>query len=122
MKDRIREIRIANKLKQSEFGDRLGIKGNTVTGYETGVRTPSDAVIVSICREFGVNEDWLRNGTGEMYPPKTRGQEISEIVKSASTNDPEEAVKFFTNLLSEMTDAEILLMYEVFKRHFPDIK
>lgn len=122
MKDRIREIRIANKLKQSEFGDRLGIKGNTVTGYETGVRTPSDAVIVSICREFGVNEDWLRNGTGEMYPPKTRGQEISEIVKSASTNDPEEAVKFFTNLLSEMSDAEILLMYEVFKRHFLDKK
>lgn len=122
MKDRIREIRIANKLKQSEFGDRLGIKGNTVTGYETGVRTPSDAVIVSICREFGVNEDWLRNGTGEMYPPKTRGQEISEIVKAASTNDPEEAVKFFTNLLSEMSDAEILLMYEVFKRNFPDKK
>ena len=122
MKDRIREIRIANKLKQSEFGGRLGIKGNTVTGYETGVRTPSDAVIVSICREFGVNEDWLRNGTGEMYPPKTRGQEISEIVKSASTNDPEEAVKFFTNLLSEMTDAEILLMNEVFKRNFPDKK
>lgn len=122
MKDRIRKIRIANNLKQSEFGERLGIKGNTVTGYETGVRTPSDAVIVSICREFGVNEDWLRNGTGEMYPPKTRGQEISEIVKSASTNDPEEAVKFFTNLLSEMSDAEILLMYEVFKRHFPDKK
>lgn len=122
MKDRIRKIRIANNLKQSEFGERLGIKGNTVTGYETGVRTPSDAVIVSICREFGVNEDWLRNGTGEMYPPKTRGQEISEIVKSASTNDPEEAVKFFTNLLSEMSDAEILLMYEVFKRNFPDKK
>ena len=57
-----------------------------------------------------------------MFMPKTRGQEISEIVKSASTNDPEEAVKFFTNLLSEMTDAEILLMYEVFKRHFPDKK
>lgn len=29
-------------------------------------------------------------------------------------------MKFFTNLLSGMTDAEIVLMYEIFKRHFPE--
>lgn len=118
MLDRIKRIRKINGLTQTEFGEKIGVKGNTVTGYETGLRNPSDAIIVSICREFGVNESWLRTGEGEMFMPKSRGQEIGEIVKSASKNDPEEAVKFFTNLLEDMSDAEIVLMYEIFKRHF----
>lgn len=67
MKDRIKEIRKQKGLTQSEFGERVGVKGNTITTYENGTRTPSDAVIISICREFGVNETWLRTGEGEMF-------------------------------------------------------
>lgn len=119
MQQRIKEIRKESGLTQAEFGERIGVKGNTVTGYETGIRSPSDAIIVSICREFGVNEEWLRTGSGEMFPPKTRGQEIGEIVKAAAQRDPEEAQRFFSGLLEDMSDAEIVLMYEIFKRHFP---
>lgn len=67
MKNRIKQIRKEKNLTQVEFGERIGVKGNTVTNYETGLRNPTDAVILSICREFNVNEDWLRNGTGDMY-------------------------------------------------------
>ena len=118
-KERIKEVRKSNGLTQTEFGEKIGVKGNTVTGYETGIRSPSDAIIVSICREFGVNEEWLRTGKGEMFLPKSRGQEIGEIVKAAAQHDPETAAKFFSSLLEEMSDAEIVLMYEIFKRHFP---
>ena len=59
MRERIKAIRKAAELTQSEFGDKIGVKGNTVTGYESGLRSPSDAVIKSICREFNVNEVWL---------------------------------------------------------------
>lgn len=119
MQERIKEVRKSNGLTQAEFGEKIGVKGNTVTGYETGIRSPSDAIIVSICREFGVNEEWLRTGKGEMFLPKSRGQEIGEIVKAAAQHDPETAAKFFSSLLEEMSDAEIVLMYEIFKRHFP---
>lgn len=119
MQNRIKEVRKVNGLTQAEFGEKIGVKGNTVTGYETGIRSPSDAIIVSICREFGVNEEWLRTGKGEMFLPKSRGQEIGEIVKAAAQHDPETAAKFFSSLLEEMSDAEIVLMYEIFKRHFP---
>lgn len=119
MQERIKEVRKSNGLTQTEFGEKIGVKGNTVTGYETGIRSPSDAIIVSICREFGVNEEWLRTGKGEMFLPKSRGQEIGEIVKAAAQHDPETAEKFFSSLLEEMSDAEIVLMYEIFKRHFP---
>ena len=119
MQERIRDVRRHSGLTQTEFGERIGVKGNTVTGYETGVRTPSDAIIISICREFNVNEQWLRTGQGNMFLPKTRAQEIGEIVQNAATRDPEESMKFFTELLGDMTDAEIAIMYEVFRRHFP---
>lgn len=67
MKDRIKQIRKALNLTQVEFGNRLGVKGNTITNYETGLRTPSNSVILSICKEFNINEEWLRTGDGEMF-------------------------------------------------------
>lgn len=66
MKNRIKKIRKKNKLTQVEFGEKIGVKGNTITNYENGLRNPTDAVIRSICREFCINEEWLRNGIGEM--------------------------------------------------------
>lgn len=64
---RIKEIRKDNKMTQAEFGAKIGIKANTVTNYELGMRNPSDAIIFSICREFNVNENWLRYGTEPKY-------------------------------------------------------
>ncbi len=67
MKNRIKQIRKEKGLTQVEFGEKIGVKGNTVTNYETGLRKPTDAVILSICREFNVNEEWLRTGEGHMF-------------------------------------------------------
>ena len=67
MKDRIKQLRKALELTQQEFADRIGIKRNSFANYETGRNTPIDAIIVSMCREFNVNEEWLRTGTGEMF-------------------------------------------------------
>ena len=69
MKERIRKIRRDLDLTQQEFADRIGIKRNTIANYETGRNEPVDSVVSLICREFGVNEEWLRNGTGEMFKP-----------------------------------------------------
>lgn len=118
MKNRIKQIRKHYNLNQEDFGKRIGAKQSTVTAYECGNRVPMDVTITSICREFGVNEEWLRTGKGEMFLPKSRGQEIGEIVKAAAQHDPETAARFFSSLLEEMSDAEIVVMYEIFKRHF----
>lgn len=66
MKDRIKKIRKKNQLTQAAFGERIGVKGNTITNYESGARNPTDAVLLAICREFNVNEKWLRTGEGDM--------------------------------------------------------
>jgi len=67
LKNRIKQIRKEHKLTQVEFGKKIGVKGNTITNYETGYRNPTDAIILSICKEFKINEEWLRNGTEPMY-------------------------------------------------------
>ena len=85
MKNRIKQIRKGKNLTQVEFGERIGVKGNTVTNYETGLRNPTDAVILSICREFNVNEDWLRNGTGDIY--KEKDGSFSELLVELEDSD-----------------------------------
>lgn len=66
MKDRIKEIRTIMGLTQKEFAERLGLKQNTIASYEIGKIGVSDTVILSICREFEINENWLRTGNGKM--------------------------------------------------------
>ena len=75
---RIKELRKTLKLTQEEVGSRVGVKGNTVGNYELSLRNPSDAIIHSMCREFNVNEDWLRHGKGEMFLPPE--DEVAEMV------------------------------------------
>lgn len=67
MKNRIKQIRKDKGLTQVEFGEKIGVKGNTITNYETGLRNPTDAVLLAICREFCINKDWLLTGKGDMY-------------------------------------------------------
>lgn len=69
--NRIKELRKALSLTQQEFADRLNIKRGAVANYEIGRNTPIDAVISLICREFNVNEEWLRNGEGDMFTQTT---------------------------------------------------
>lgn len=67
MKNRILKIRKDSKLNQEDFGLRLNLTKNYISLIETGNRIPSDRTISDICREFNVNENWLRTGTGDMY-------------------------------------------------------
>lgn len=66
---RIRQLRKAERLTQAEFGEKIGVKGNTVTGYENGTRRPSDSVLNYICLVFNVNQTWLRTGKEDIYIP-----------------------------------------------------
>lgn len=67
MDERIKKLRKTLDLTQQAFADRLGIRQNTIAKYETGRGNPTTSVISLICKEFNVNEDWLRTGDGEMF-------------------------------------------------------
>ena len=81
MKDRIKKIRKELDLTQQKFADRLGVKRNTVAQWETGVNSLTDVVITSICREFNVNEQWLRTGEGEPFRERPLSEEVGYYVE-----------------------------------------
>ncbi len=67
MNQRIKQLRSILDLTQDSFGARIGIKKASISTIENGKSNPSEQTIFSICREFGVREEWLRYGTGEIF-------------------------------------------------------
>lgn len=88
MNERIKALRKALNLNQTEFAERIGLKQSAIAGYETGTRTPIDAILNSIAKEYGVNIDWLKNGDGDMFSPHR--DELAEIVSRFMDNESDE--------------------------------
>lgn len=65
--ERVKEIRKALGLTLDKFGEKVGVKKQTVSRIENGVNNVTDQMVLSICREFNVNYDYLMNGEGEMF-------------------------------------------------------
>lgn len=68
--ERIKELRKTLRKTQSEFSAEIGLSRNFIVQVETGTKNPSNRTILDICRKFNVNENWLRNGSGNMFLPK----------------------------------------------------
>ncbi len=65
--ERVREVRKALGLTLEKFGDKIGMKKNSVSQIENGKNNVTDANIKAICREFNVDYIWLTTGDGEMF-------------------------------------------------------
>ena len=113
MKERIKELRKKLGLNQTEFGEKLGIKQSSVAGYERGARIPLDTVIASICREFNVNEEWLRNGTGEMFVKMNRQQKLANMTAMLFKEEETSFKNRLFNALSELNDYEWELLEKI---------
>lgn len=106
MNKRLKKLRKALDLTQQEFADKIGIKRNSFANYETGRNTPIDAIIVSICREFNVNEKWLRDGIGEMFLPADRNTDIAKLTKQLLNEESDSFKNRFVSMLANLTIEE----------------
>lgn len=106
MKDRIKKIRKELDLTQQKFAEKIGVKQNTVAQYEMGRNIPINSVISLICREFNVNEQWLRDGTGEMFIEQTRDEQIASFVGSIQASADDSFKKRFISMLSALDESE----------------
>lgn len=105
MHERIKELRKHFNLTQQEFADRLGIKRGAVANYEIGRNVPIDAVIALICREFGVNENWLRYGEGEMATVSTRDEELAAFMGRVLSDRPDSIRRRLIYALSRLDES-----------------
>lgn len=106
MNERIRKLRRHLDMTQREFGDKIGVKQNTVAQYEMGRNTPIDSVVSLICREFNVNEEWLRNGTGEMFVEMDKEDLLMEWAGRVLGNRSGTFKKNFVKMLMSLTEDE----------------
>ena len=104
--ERIKKVRKAIGLTQQDFADKIGIKRNSLANYEIGRNTPLDAILVSICREFDVNETWLRTGEGEMFVPQSRDEEIASFVADVLKGESPDFRRRLIAVLARMTPDE----------------
>ena len=116
MKDRIKALRKALSLNQTDFGSKIGVKQSAVAAYESGSRTPLDSVIVSICREFGVNERWLRTGEGEMLMHLSREEEIMRFAATVIRDPSSEFQRQALAVLAKLTPEQWQLMEQMARK------
>lgn len=106
LKDRLKEVRKNNPngKTQDSFAEFLGISKQNVSSYEMGRRSPSEAVIKLICEKCNVNEQWLRNGSGEMFQPITKNDEISKLFGEVLKGSDDNFKRRLINALAKLDD------------------
>ena len=115
--DRIKAVRKALGLTQDEFSSRIAIKRNTLAVIETQKRATSELVIKSICREFGVNLDYLLHGDEPMFAPKDVTT-LDKIEQHLTGDNP--FVKAVFMELASLSDQEWEVMYKFMKKVVED--
>ena len=113
MHERIKAIRKECGLTQQQFADRLNVSRNNIAGYESGNSRPGNSAISLICREFNVNETWLRTGEGEMFVPRDRSDAIAQEVSRFMADHPDGFRERLISLLIRLDEKqwEVLEQY-----------
>lgn len=104
MNERIKNLRKTLDLTQEAFSTKIGLSRNFIAQVEIGTRTPSDRTISDICREFDVNENWLRNGTGEMFRTVSKNEVIAEFTADVLNDEEESFRRRFLSAIADMND------------------
>lgn len=106
MGERVRELRKTLRLSGEKFGEKIGLKKVAVSQIETGRNNLSEQNILAICREFNVNEDWLRYGTGEMFKDMTLDEEIISFIGDIQWDASTTFKKRFISAVAKLNDEE----------------
>lgn len=97
MNERLKELRLRLGLSQTDFGAKIFISQYQISLIEKGKRNLTDRSINAICKEFDVNESWLRDGQGEMFIDLTKDidttDEIKNMIKKILTLQPSDQDK-----------------------------
>lgn len=99
---RIKLLRKALGLTQAAFAEKIGLKQAAIGLYENEQRNVLDRTISDICRAFDVNEEWLRNGTGEMFIEPDDFSLDDYLKQQGATEVELEIIKGYFNIPKEI--------------------
>ena len=88
--ERLKELRKDRLcLTLDQFGSKVGVGKSAISDIERGRNNLSEQMVKSICREFSVNEEWLRTGEGEPFKVARRNQQIESFINRILEDEPE---------------------------------
>lgn len=111
--ERIKLVRKELGLTLEKFGNKIGMKRNSMSQIETGKNSATDQTIKSICREFSVNEDWLRNGIGEMFIDTD--EDFAARIDRIMAGEDENRKNLFKVML-ELSDEDVIALKNLFDK------
>lgn len=119
MAERFKEIRKKFGLSQSDFAAKIRVTPSAISNIETGSRGSSGAMILNICREFGVSEEWLKTGEGEMLAPLEEKARIAGFI--GDTLNVPDSFKFqLISALSQLSPAEWDMLADIAERLYKE--
>lgn len=107
---RVRDLRKSLDLTLDRFGKKLGVGKTAISKIEHQERNLTEQMLLSICREFNVNEEWLRDGTGEMFRAEEENSIIAKATVLLGENDP--LFEAFIDTYSKLTPRNRELLYQ----------
>lgn len=104
--ERVKELRKTLDLTMEKFGNRLGVTKVAISNIENGNRKLTEQMIKSICREFDVDENWLRTGKGKMFLPVSRERDLARLTKNLLNEESTSFKNRFISMLAGLTKDE----------------
>ena len=106
MGERVKELRKVLGLSGEKFGEKIGVTRSAISDIERGRNGLSEQNILAICREFNVNEEWLRTGTGEMFKDMSLDEEIINFIGEIQWDASNTFKKKFISAIAKLNDDE----------------
>ena len=106
MGERVKELRKVLGLSGEKFGEKIGVTRSAISDIERGRNGLSEQNILAICREFNVNEEWLRTGTGEMFKDMSLDEEIINFIGEIQWYASNTFKKKFISAIAKLNDDE----------------
>lgn len=110
MNARIEEVRKREGLTQEQFAEKINLSRNYLWMLENGSRVPSDRTIKDICDKFGIREEWLRNGTGEMMVQDAQSDKVVAFIGDVTRDDDDNFKKRFVAMLADLSPGDWALL------------
>lgn len=110
---RVRELRKELQLTLEKFGKPLGVGKTAISKIENGERGLTDQMILAICREYNVDENWLRTGEGEMFKKLNRQQELAQLTATLFKEEEDSFKSRLIMALAQLNEKEWELLEEI---------
>lgn len=108
--ERFRQLREVKGLSQEDFASGAHRTRSEIKNIEYGKTMPKEEVILSVCASYGVNEEWLRTGDGEMMKPVSRDEEIAAFMGDVMRGETPDFRRRLISVLARLDASEWALL------------